>query len=192
MEFEKLTELIHNRKTTYANEFSEEKIDKKTIEKIVSNALWAPTHKSTEPWRFIVLDKSYNQDFDNYAADYYRSLYSEKQFSNELYKSTKIYSKNATLLVIVFKPSKIKKLPEWEEIAAISCAIQNMWLSCTALNIGCYWDTGKATISYLNSVLKLDASEKTLGIFYMGYLKNNTAKRNRRRKPLSKKLSWKY
>ena len=28
-------------------------------------------------------------------------------------------------------------IPEWEEIAAVSMSVQNMWLTCTANEIGC-------------------------------------------------------
>ncbi len=190
MNFEELTKLIRTRETSYANNFLKKEVTKEIIKKIVSNALWAPTHKLTEPWQFIVLDKKTNTLFDNYAADYYRKMYDKEQFSDEFYENTKVYSENATLIAIILKPSKRIKLPEWEEIAAISCAVQNMWLSCTSMNIGCYWDTGKATLAFLNSHLKLNEIEKCLGVFYIGYLKNNLPKKNRKRKPLSKKLIW--
>ena len=36
---------------------------------------------------------------------------------------------------------KQNRLPEWEEIAAVSMAVQNMWLTCYANNIGCYLST---------------------------------------------------
>lgn len=66
-----------------------------------------------------------------------------------------------------------------------------MWLSCTALNIGSYWDTAEATMSY-GKQIQLKEGEKFLGIFYMGYLKEGIPNPNRRRKPLSKKLSWDF
>ena len=56
MNFEELTKVIHTRKSTYAYDYSDKKIDKKTIEDIVTNALWAPTHLATQPWRFVVLE----------------------------------------------------------------------------------------------------------------------------------------
>lgn len=188
MLFEELSKLIRYRETNYADNFIESRLENETIKKIVANALWAPTHKLTQPWKFVVINKETSMRFDAFSADYYRKLYSKKDFSDQFYKDTKAYSNNATLLAIIFQPSK--KLPEWEEIAAISCAVQNMWLSCTSLGLGCYWDTGKATMSFFNSHLHLDNSEKCLGIFYMGHLKKDLPKKNRRRKPLSKKLVW--
>ncbi|CAA0155983.1 Nitroreductase [Tenacibaculum maritimum] len=191
MSFEIITKIIRDRKTTYAYDFSNKKIDKTILESLITNALWAPTHKLTQPWRFVVLEGKHQEDLGNHMAEYYRALYDEEEFSNERYEETKEYAKNATLLALIFQPSKRAQLPEWEEIAAISSAVQNMWLSCTALNIGSYWDTAEATMSY-GKQIQLEEGEKFLGIFYMGYLKEGIPSPNRRRKPLSKKLSWDF
>ena len=29
-------------------------------------------------------------------------------------------------------------IPEWEELAATSMSVQNMWLTCTSYDLGCY------------------------------------------------------
>jgi nitroreductase len=47
-------------------------------------------------------------------------------------------------------------------------AVQNMWLTCTALGIGSYWSTPAAT-SRMQKFLHLPEDEKCLGLFYMGY-----------------------
>ncbi|WP_299680564.1 nitroreductase [uncultured Tenacibaculum sp.] len=191
MTFEAITKLIKDRRSTYAYDFSEEQLSKETIENIVSNGLWAPTHKLTQPWRFVVLEGNHKLALGEFMAKYYRELYTEKEFSTERFQSTKQYAKNATLLGVIFQPSKRAQLPEWEEIAAISCAVQNMWLSCTAANIGCYWDTASATMEY-GKRIPLEEREQFLGILFMGKLKENIVLGNRRRKPLSKKLTWDF
>ena len=38
-----------------------------------------------------------------------------------------------------------KSLPKMEEVAAVSMAVQNMWLTATAHGVGCYWSTGGVT-----------------------------------------------
>ena len=190
MNFEELTKVIHTRKSTYAYDYSDKKIDKKTIESVVTNALWAPTHLATQPWRFVVLEGKHQLDLSQFMASYYRELYTEKQFSNERYEATKTYAKNATLIGIVFTPNKKAKLPEWEELAAISCAVQNMWLSCTTLDLGSYWDSSLATMEYGKEYVNLEKDEQFLGVFFMGHIKEDVPQVRRKRKPLSKKLSW--
>ena len=44
-------------------------------------------------------------------------------------------------------------VPEWEEIAAVSMAVQNMYLTCTANNIGCYWSSPKI-VDHLNDSIE--------------------------------------
>lgn len=190
MEIENLSKLIKHRRTHYAFHFSEKIISKSVIETLIENALWAPTHKLTQPWRFAVLEGNHKQRLGQFMASYYRDIYSLDDFSEERYKETQNYPCNATLIAIICNPST--KLPEWEEIAAVSCAVQNMWLSATSLNLGAYWDTGEATIAYIKENVCLEKTEKCLGIFYLGHLKDSLEKVNRRRKPLAKKLSWQH
>ena len=192
MNFEEITEVIQGRKSTYAYDYIDKEIDKKTIENIVTNALWAPTHMVTQPWRFEVLEGKHQEDLSEFMAAYYRKMYTEKQFSKERYEKTKTYANNATLIAIVFAPNKKAKLPEWEELAAISCAVQNMWLSCTSLNLGSYWDSSLATIAYGKQHISLSKEEQFLGFFFMGHIKEDVLQVKRKRKALSKKLSWNF
>jgi len=59
-------------------------------------------------------------------------------------------------------------LPEWEEIAAVAMAVQNMWLLCTEKNIGTYWSSPKL-ISQAHNFFELAEDQRCLGFLYMGY-----------------------
>ncbi|WP_103071600.1 nitroreductase family protein [Aquimarina sediminis] len=187
-----ISKLIRERKTTYAFSFSSKKVTNEIIEEIVTNATWAPTHKMTQPWRFELLEGAHHTDLGKYMLDFYQKRLSKHQFPKSRHQETLEYAKNASMLAIIFQRNERASIPEWEEIAAISCAVQNMWLSCTAMEIGCYWDTCEASIQYCNEYLELASNEKCLGVFFMGYPKNNLEKRRRKRKPLSRKLTRDY
>lgn len=186
---EVLNAIIRERRTVFADQYIDKPIAKEVIEEIIINATWAPTHKRTEPWRFIVLEGNHKEKFGSFMLRYYKQKLALQDFPESRYESTLNYPKNATLVVIVFQRDKKERLPEWEEIAAISCAVQNMWLSCTANNIAGYWDTCEAAIAYGNN-LELAENEKSLGIFYMGYPDPLAKKGKSKRKSLTKKLSW--
>ncbi len=79
-------------------------------------------------------------------------------------------------------------LPEWEEIAATSMAIQNLWISCVDSNIGGYWSTPEY-ISKLRTFLTLNEDEICLGLFYLG-VHNSKSTRKTRRDNISKKIQW--
>ena len=51
--------------------------------------------------------------------------------------------------IVAICMSRDEVLPEWEEIAATAMAVQNMWLTCTAAQVGCYWSS-PAMINYMN------------------------------------------
>lgn len=185
-----VSQWIRNRKSTYAYYFKDQEIPKNTIEEIVTNGLWAPTHKMTQPWRFVLLEGGHQQDLGAFMLKFYKEKLSKEKFPESRYQETLAYAKNATLLAIVFQPNKKAKLPEWEEIAAISCAVQNMWISCSAMEIGCYWDTGDATIQYCKENIHLEDHEKSLGILFMGVIENTSEHQRRKRKSIDQKLTY--
>src|SRR5688500_12630137 len=47
-------DLIRNRRSVFPQFYTGETVDDKVIHQMIENARWAPTHKLTEPWRFIV------------------------------------------------------------------------------------------------------------------------------------------
>ena len=49
--------------------------------------------------------------------------------------------KAGALIAICMKRDNKKRIPEWEEVASVSMAVQNMWLTCRAYGIGAYWST---------------------------------------------------
>ena len=49
-----ITEVIKNRRTIYPEMYSTRKVHKEIIEDLLNNAIWAPTHGLTQPWRFTV------------------------------------------------------------------------------------------------------------------------------------------
>ena len=79
-------------------------------------------------------------------------------------------------------------LPEWEEIAATSMAVQNLWLSCSETKIGGYWSTPKYA-EKIHSFLSLNKDEKCLGFFYLGKHKS-IKNRIINRKNIKEKIQW--
>jgi nitroreductase len=179
-----LTELIRERRSIFADSYIDKEIPRHIIEEVLINATWAPNHKMTQPWRFIVLRGLQKQKFGQYMADYYRELLPDR------YEQLLHYPDPAgCMVVIIMKRSQKVALPDWEELAAVSCAVQNMALTCTAFEIGSYWDTCMPCIQYAEQ-LGLDASERCLGFFYMGYYDTVAYESNKRRTSIDQKVTW--
>ena len=80
-----------------------------------------------------------------------------------------------------------EKVPEWEELAAVSCAVENMWLTATALEVGAYWST-PGNLTALEQFLQLEPNQKCVGLFFMGY--HQAKEKPAVRKPIEEKLTW--
>lgn len=188
---ELISAVIRSRRSIYADAYLEQEIPDDIIEQLIVNATWAPNYKCTEPWRFTVLKGNHPQRLGAFILDYYQRNWTKEQFPPSRYEATLNYPKNATIVAIIMQRSRKVQIEEWEELAAVACAVQNLWLSCTALNIGGYWDSSAAAIAY-GSQLALKENERCLGLFYMGYYDHENNHPKSRRKLLRKKLNWSY
>ena len=64
-----------------------------------------------------------------------------------------------------------KMMPEWEEVAAVSCAVQNLHLMATSLGVAGYWSSGgpidePRVVSHLG--LSPTDGDRCLGLFHLG------------------------
>ena len=84
---------------------------------------------------------------------------------------------------------KSNLVPEWEEIAATSMAVQNIWISCVNSDkIGGYWSTPKE-INKLSEFLQLKNQEQVLGLFYLGRY-DSKKERITNRKKIESDIDW--
>ncbi|MCB0521612.1 MAG: nitroreductase [Saprospiraceae bacterium] len=182
------TELIRHRRAIFPKSYTGKPVSKEIIEEILENANWAPTHKLTEPWRFKVIVGGGLERLSVYLGNYYKDHTPEGQFSEIKYKKNKDNPlQSACVIAVCMKRDPQERVPEWEEIAAVACAVQNMWLTCTAYGIGCYWSTPEAALE-ASGFLDLEADERCLGLFYMGY--HDLAEMPGKRTPIDEKVKW--
>ncbi len=187
-EFETLSKIIKARRSVFPPMYTDKEIDEATLLSILENANWAPTHRKTEPWRFKVIKGDTLNSLSDFLAEFYSSTTKEEDFSPMKLKKTKQKAlRSAAVIAICMKRDPNESIPEWEEVAALACAVQNMWLSCTALGIGSYWSSPKA-IYQINDFLNLGEGEKCLGLFYMGYMKD--AEYQSERGSIKEKVEW--
>ncbi|MCW3465769.1 nitroreductase family protein [Chitinophaga nivalis] len=185
-----ITRIIRQRRTTFADSFIKQEIPRELLEEILTNGTWAPTHKMTEPWRFVVLQGQQLPLFGQYMADYYKTTLPPEKFPPAQYQQTLHYPDNAACMIaILLHRSRTVQIPEWEELSAVAAAVQNMWLTCTAHQLGAYWDSCAACITYGNQ-LKTAEQEQCLGFLYIGYYDQQQLPPQKRRAPIEKKVTW--
>src|SRR5690554_7039078 len=75
-----VNELIKDRRTIYPEFYSERKVHKEQIELLLNNAIWAPSHGLTQPWRF----KVFMGEGKTRLGEFMRDLYIKKTPSDEV------------------------------------------------------------------------------------------------------------
>jgi len=163
MNKETLNSIIRNRKSIYPNDYTGDEIPDNLIREILLNANHAPTHRMTQPWFF----KVYKNESKQKLIDIVSKIDESKLSKIKLIKFIQKVNDSDTIISIFLNRDKKERLPEWEEIAAVSMAVQNMWLTCYVNNIGSYWST-PGFIDEYGKLIKLDNNESSLGFFFMG------------------------
>lgn len=188
MNIEELSKLIEARRSIFPKQYIDKEIDDQLIIKMLENANCAPNHKKTEPWRFKIFKGKALNRLSDYLGDRYKAMNQGDKFSEFKYKKTlKKPLKCGAIIAICMQRDPEESLPEWEEIAAVACAVQNLWLSCTALGIGSYWSS-PSTIVGKNDIMDLKEGETCLGLFYMGYW--DGTKMPSERGSITQKVQW--
>ncbi len=182
-----INEVIRTRRSIFPPSYIEKEIPREVINSILENANFAPTHKLTEQWRFTVFTGDGRVKLADYMAEAYRTNTTSETFSPAKYEGTRSKALKSAAVIAIIVELHPEKIPEWEEVASVACAVQNMWLTATANNIGAYWSSPSVTES-LRQFLDLKENQNCIGFFYMGY--HNLGDTPARRTPIEEKVTW--
>lgn len=185
-DFEAITQIIKHRRAVFPPSYITKEIPKELLITLLDCANTAPTHKLTQPWRFTVFRSSGLARLGNELAEVYKAHTPAEQFLEKKYESTreKVLKSGAVVAIIV---SYSGAVPQWEELAATACAVENLWLAASAAGLGGYWSS-PGTVKYMDEFLRLAGNEECLGFFYMGY--HDEPVRGAIRNPITAKIRW--
>jgi nitroreductase len=186
-----LNEHIRARRSVFPKDYSGEKVDDAIVRQLLENANWAPTHKLTEPWRFIVYSGEGRKKLAELQASVYKKVtMADGTFREERYRNLLSKPMDSSHVMLVYmKRDGNKSVPEMEEAGAVFCAIQNMYLTATAYGIGCYLSTGGVTyFPEAKAAFGLSAEDRIIGFFHLGIPKQTPAPG--KRKPIDEKVKW--
>lgn len=183
--------IIQNRRSIYPYQFEKgKKIADEIIWQILENANRAPTHKLTEPWRFTVFSGEGLQYFANLQTEVYTKYAGEKFKETKLKKLAEYPLMSSHVIVIGMKRSLTIQIPEIEEIIATACAIENIYLSICANDLGGYFSTGGITyLPEAKPYFNLNTEDKLIGTFYVGCVENVPNPLSKRQ-PVKEKIKW--
>nr|WP_299074190.1 nitroreductase [uncultured Allomuricauda sp.] len=179
-------DIIKKRRSVFPVQYNDKPISKETIEKLLEAANYAPTHRKTEPWRFKVLMGDKRVALGKFLSNKYQEI-DPKPKQIKIKKLQDNPARSGAVIAICMQRDPSESLPEWEELAATAMAVQNMWLCCTEMGIGCYWSS-PGLIKYMNEFFNLKEGEKCLGFLYMGYTDEEVLEVARG--PIAEKVEW--
>lgn len=192
MSAEEVNELIKNRRSVFPKMYSDEPVKDEIIQQMLENANWAPTHRFTEPWRFVV----FHGDGRNKLAKFQSDLYKKVSMADGSFNESK-YQKLAKqpmmashVIAISMRRDPEKSIREVEEVAAVAMAVQNMYLTAAAYGVGCYWGTGGITyMEEAKEFFGLKEEDKFMGFLFVGNI-DGPLKGKGLRKPINEKVRW--
>ena len=141
--------IIKARKSIFPAEYTGEPIPQEVIDDILDIATYAPNHKKTKPWRLKAFRGAEKTALGAELQRLYKEHAPADKFSEDTYNA------------LAQKVSKTDTI--------ISMAVQNMYLLCTAYELGCYWGS-PGFAPKLKDFLHLSENQECYGIFFIGNL----------------------
>ena len=167
-----ILEIIKNRRN--GRKFNDSPISKDTITKILEAATWAPNHRSTEPWRFFVLEKNSKKRIEIANLIYDWTYKNVKNPNTKRRKASALSAKqeiiDVPLFIYVYSiPGETDDITK-ENYGATCCAIQNLQLASFSMGIGVGWSTGKPCLCpEVKNALGITENWEIIGALYIGY-----------------------
>ncbi|MBS1947134.1 MAG: nitroreductase [Bacteroidetes bacterium] len=187
---EQFNHLVKSRRSVFLKQFMKgEQVPDKIIWQLLENANWAPTHKHTAPWRFCVFTGEGLKKLASFQAALYKKNAGQHFKPDKYEKMQNNPLQCSHVISIGMKRSSEANIPEMEEIAAVACAVENIYLTAAVYGIGGYWTTGGITYETgAKEFFGLSGEDKLLGFFYLGYI--GTPSIAGKREPIANKTTW--
>ena len=190
MKPEEFNELARSRRSTFPDQLdANRKVDDEIIKEILVNATWAPNHGKQEPWQFTVFTGEGLKKLADYQSETYKANAGDNFKEITYSKLQQNPLKASHIIAIGMKRTNNKNIPEIEDVEAVSCAVQNIYLSVTAYGLGGYWTTGGVTYKEAaKAFFGLGEEDKLLGFFYIGHVAIPSTGGSR--KGIEEKVNW--
>ena len=104
--------VIKDRRTIYPETYSDRKVHKEQIELLLNNALWAPTHGMTQPWRFKVYMGDSKQKLAMQLLSCYNNYAGEKAVEAKQKRTVLRVEKSSAVIAICMQKDPNNKIPE--------------------------------------------------------------------------------
>ena len=174
-----LKNIILHRRDIRGNRFINKEIDSNILNELLNSAIHAPSVGFSQPWEFVLIKNSQKREL------IYQEFKKQNEKAKEIFKDKELYKdlklegiKESYLNIAVLykKPNREvlgqtvqKKMGEY----SVVCAIQNLWLTARAYNIGIGW-VSILRPKKIKEILNISKEYKLVGYLCVGYVENFT------------------
>ncbi len=164
-------EALRTRRT--AATFTDRAPSRDAIERIIRAATWAPNHRLTQPWRFVVIAGEERGRFVEAVTPGMDAKQAEST-------RTKLHRSPAIVVVVQQGTASEDETVYLEDYAACACATENLLLAAHAEGLAGKWSTGDlATSEAARAYLGLSGRDRIVAYVYLGYAASEPPPRSR-------------
>jgi len=165
-----MLEAIKNRKSVFPQFHTDQPVSQEIINEVLEAANLAPSHKKTEPWRFRVYTGTGRLKLTEAVKTVYEAARApEVRNPKVVPKFAKKFEQSTVCVAVFLSRDPEESVPEWEEVAAVACAVENMWVSLAGHGLGGFWSSPGFLCGDYGQWPDSAANERCLGIFYFGH-----------------------
>lgn len=174
-----LKNIIEHRRDIRGNRFIDKEIDSNILNELLNSAIHAPSVGFSQPWEFVLIKELQKREL------IYQEFKKQNEKAKKIFKDKKLYKdlklegiKESYLNIAVLykKPNQEvlgqtvqKKMGEY----SVVCAIQNLWLTARAYNIGIGW-VSILRPKKIKEILNISKEYKLVGYLCVGYVESFT------------------
>ena len=180
-----LAEVIRSRRSIGL--FNDAPVSLELVHELLDSAVYAPNHRLTEPWRFIVVTGTGRERYAEIRRDMVLDFMKGQSEAERSQAAEGTYRKfmNVPLYLLVVMSKQTNAEIDEEDYAACCCVIQNFMLLAWERRLGTTWKTFKND-ARLREYLALGESERVVGIVHAGY--SAEEERAGQRKPATERI----
>jgi len=213
-------ECIQNRRSIFPKDYlctPLSPLDPAIVQSLLDAALWGPFHGKCyagcqHPAKFVILGKQGMLEMQELTLQYYDKHWKTMNWgcgihskgNQEEYDAWRKRTQEEItgrwgpcsymIAIVMRRQTGPKRLPEWEEAAAVAAATQNMHIQSTKFpQLACYWSSwhdAARDSQEMKEFLRMDNEDKCLGFFIVAQIKANGLKDRRKRDPSLIAVEW--
>lgn len=179
-------EAIHSRRDVEA--FAEDAPTREQLERIIEAATWAPNHRLTEPWRFVVVAAEGRTRMADAIAAWLAAT-GGTEGAERSARSKLMRAPVTVFLAQTGSPDDLVR--DREDYAACACALQNLLLAAEAEGLAAHTSTAEL-IEYpgTKEYLGLGEHDRVVAMVSLGRLRDDAPSKVGVRKPPAVRWDW--